>query len=102
MRGQSLLEYVILVTIIVAALITMQVYMKRGIQGRWKDSVDQLGDQYSPGTTNSVITHRMLSNSETRVQTIRDNRGDKPGYYTVRTDNSVSTETKNSGVQIGY
>ena len=103
MRGQSLLEYTVLLVIIIAALISMQVYMKRGVQGRWKDSVDQLGDQYDPGKTNGVITHRIESNSESRVQTIRTttDAGDK-GYYTLRSDSSSTKETKNGSVQIGY
>jgi cytoskeletal protein RodZ len=47
MRGQSLLEYAILMVIIIAALLTLQVYIKRGIQGRLKSSTDDIGDQYS-------------------------------------------------------
>lgn len=55
-RGQSTLEYVILTGFIVAALIAMGVYMKRGIQGKLRESTDQVGEQYSAGNTTSSYT----------------------------------------------
>ena len=100
-RGQSVLEYTILVVIVIAGLVTMQYYMKRGVQGRWKESVDGLGEQYDPARTNSVISHRMESNSESRVQTIKGDSVDAAGYYTMRSDTLSSKETKNGSIQIG-
>lgn len=50
-RGQSTLEYAVLIVVIIAALIAMQVYLKRGIQGRVRESADQIGEQFSPGYT---------------------------------------------------
>ena len=47
-RGQSTLEYAILVVVVIMALVAIQAYLKRGIQGRMKDSADQIGDQFSP------------------------------------------------------
>lgn len=44
-RGQSMIEYVLLLGVVSVALIAMQVYMKRGIQGAVKVSADQLGPQ---------------------------------------------------------
>jgi Flp pilus assembly pilin Flp len=35
--GQTTFEYAILITIIVAAIITMHTYMRRAVQGRLKD-----------------------------------------------------------------
>jgi Flp pilus assembly pilin Flp len=55
-RGQSTLEYVILIGFVVAALIAMGVYMKRGIQGRLRESTDQVGQQYSAGNTTGSYT----------------------------------------------
>jgi hypothetical protein len=51
-RGQSTLEYAVLIVVIIGALLTIQVYIKRGIQGRLKQASDDIGDQYSPGNTN--------------------------------------------------
>ncbi len=101
-RGQSTLEYSILAVIIIAALVSTQVYMKRGIQGRWKDSVDQLGDQYSPGLMCGVVTHRTLSTSESRVRAVVDNRVGRSGYMTLRSDNSSTRETKDGTMEIRY
>jgi len=52
-RGQSTLEYAVLIVVIIAALVAMQVYLKRGIQGRTRESADQIGEQFSPGYTTS-------------------------------------------------
>ncbi len=65
-RGQSTLEYALLIGVIVAALIAMQVYMKRGVQGKIRDATDQIGDQYSPGyTTSTVVTNTQSTTHET-------------------------------------
>lgn len=50
-RGQNTAEYAILIGLIVAAAIAMQTYVKRGLQGRFKDEVDKLAEttaQYEP------------------------------------------------------
>ncbi len=50
-RGQSTLEYAILIVVVIMALIGIQAYLKRGISGRMRDSADQIGDQFNPGYT---------------------------------------------------
>lgn len=55
-RGQSTLEYAVLIIIIIAALLSIQMYIKRGVQGRLKTSTDDIGDQFSPDNTNAVRT----------------------------------------------
>jgi uncharacterized protein (UPF0333 family) len=55
-KGQSTLEYVILLGFIVAALIAMGIYMKRGISGRLRTSTDQVGAQYSAKNTTGLYT----------------------------------------------
>lgn len=47
-RGQSTLEYAILIAIVVAALLTVQTYVKRGLQGRARSAADDIGGQFSP------------------------------------------------------
>ena len=61
-RGQSTLEYAVLIVVIIAALIAMQVYLKRGIQGRMRESSDQIGDQFSPGYT---VSNRVTNTAST-------------------------------------
>jgi len=54
-RAQTTIEYAVLIGVIVAGLIAMQVYLRRGMQGRLKASADEMssGALYSPGATNS-------------------------------------------------
>ncbi len=44
-RAQSLSEYVLLIAVVTAALIGMQTYMKRGVQGVVQVAADAIGDQ---------------------------------------------------------
>ena len=60
-KGQSTLEYAILIIIIIGALLTIQQYVKRGIQGRFKSAADDIGDQFSPGNTNAIKATRVHS-----------------------------------------
>ena len=64
-KGQSVLEIAVLTAIIVAALLAIQVYLKRGFQGRYKDLADSIGTQYEPGNTTStqVNTTELTSTS---------------------------------------
>ena len=69
-RGQSSLEYAVIITIIVAALIAMQVYVKRGVQGRLKQASDDIGAQFSPGyTTGTYTTSTNVTSNEAISQT---------------------------------
>ena len=63
-KGQSTLEYAILIIIIIGALLSIQVYIKRGIQGRLKSATDDIGDQFSVGNTNVTVT--MTTSSQSR------------------------------------
>lgn len=52
-RGQSTLEYALLIAAVVAGLVMMQIYLKRGIGGRLKSGADNIGDQFDPAVFNS-------------------------------------------------
>ena len=52
-KAQTLAEYALLITIIVAAIAGMQIYLKRGLQAKYKSFVDGAGQmagikQYEP------------------------------------------------------
>lgn len=54
--GQSTTEYAVLLAVVAAALVAMQVYIRRGIQGRIRDLSDQiapLNSHYESGQTES-------------------------------------------------
>lgn len=50
-KAQSTLEYALLIGVVVGALLAMQTYLKRSIQGRMQIIGDQMGDQYDPDGT---------------------------------------------------
>ena len=66
-RAQTTLEYAILIGVIVAGLIAMQVYLKRGFQGKLKEGADTMGQQFSPGHTTANYTTNTFTNSTETV-----------------------------------
>ena len=81
-KGQSTLEYAIIIAVVVAALLAMQVYIKRGVQGKLRSSTDDIGEQYSPGiTTGAYTTTTGSTTHESRVSggvtTTTIDRGDQ-------------------------
>ena len=68
MKGQSTLEYAVLVIIVIGALLSIQMYIKRGLQGRLRSAADDIGDQYSPGNTN--VTKTVVTTSNTSESSI--------------------------------
>ena len=90
-RGQSTLEYAVLIVVIIGALLTIQVYIKRGVQGRLKSASDDIGDQYSDGNVNEVKrTFRNTETQELSNQTsTSSNITRKGGELTNTTVNSV-------------
>ena len=62
-RGQSVLEYSLMVVVLIVVILAMNVYFKRALQGKWKSTSDQIGKQF---TTNEFYT------TETRQQSARE------------------------------
>jgi len=101
-RGQSTLEYCVMVIILIGALIAMSVYFKRGIQGRWRTAVDDLGDQYDPRVTNTDIIQHLGMNSQTRITTIPGQGPDgAAGIWTLRDEGANTTEIKTGSSTVG-
>ena len=96
-KGQSVIEFTVLLVIVIGVFIAMQFYVKRGMQGRWKSSLDDFGEQYDPRLTNANVVTRILQNSSTQIQTIPD----VGGYWTRRSDNSQSLTTVNGSTAVG-
>ena len=53
--AQSTVEYAILAAVVVAALLVVQIYMKRGFSGKLKESTDRVGEQFTPATATHDI-----------------------------------------------
>jgi len=73
-KGQSFIEYTAVTMCIVAALLGMQYYIKRALQGRLRESADTIGEQYTARHTNSAITVTHTGN--TKIVTEDDDPGD--------------------------
>lgn len=112
-RAQSTAEYAILIAIVVGALIGMQVYVRRGLQGRIRDVVDSpamisvtptgqgltnldvsfSGDQFEPYYIGTGEIRQTAGGSRGKTgssdTTITET---ETGYYTDRTGTRVSAQ----------
>ncbi|MFZ5800500.1 MAG: hypothetical protein ACOY3D_03860 [Candidatus Omnitrophota bacterium] len=71
LNAQTTLEYAVMIILVAITLIATQVYIKRAIQGRWKQSADTIGEQYdydrTRGTTTITYESDTLSNTTLEV-----------------------------------
>ena len=74
------METAVLILVIVGALIAMQIYLKRGIQGRLRGGVDSIGEQYDPQATSSSFTINHISNATTTTNTTTQEKTVSGGY----------------------
>jgi len=94
-KAQSTAEYVIVLGLIVAAVVAMQTYVKRGMQGKIKDATDYTDPaargvfttkQYEPGYVQSTFQDQR-SSEEAATGTLGD------AAETKRTDTTKRTGT---------
>jgi hypothetical protein len=83
------LEYAILILIVIVALLAMQTYLKRGVQGRVRESTDNIGEAYSPGYTNSEF---VLTSTSTTHETVEGAAGTSKTELVDRTDTRAGSE----------
>ncbi len=95
-QGQSTLEYAVVIACLVAALLAMQIYLKRGMQGRFRQAADDLGQQYAPKNTTSDITIIQGSECEAVTTTAEDEK-DKSKLKTTTTINTKNQTDKTYG-----
>ncbi|MFA5157455.1 MAG: hypothetical protein WC532_08775 [Candidatus Omnitrophota bacterium] len=96
-NGQSLMEYAILFSVVAAALLIMQFYVKRAYQGRIKQDADEVGQQYSPGHTASSIYTNTMATSTTCIGGNCFGQ-DIPMGMTVTSGSTSTTMRKREGV----
>lgn len=94
--AQSVLEYAFILIVVVAALLSMQIYAQRAMQGRLRQYSEELGEQYSPGQTNADISST-LSLSTGEATTITRTQDTKSTSNTVETTENT-TRTSNQTV----
>lgn len=99
-KGQSTAEYAILIGIVIAAAVGIQTYVKRGIQAKFKDTVDNFVVKSSGGTADTKVLNEMQFEHEDykakSTQTITEassyDKLNKDGTF-----NRLSTETQQLG-----
>lgn len=64
-KGQSLLEYALILAAIVVAIVFMQTYVRRGLQGRLKGAADDIGEQFGFGGNYNYMINRVSETNET-------------------------------------
>ena len=98
-KGQTLIEFAVLFIVLVAAFLAMQNYLRRGVQGKWKESLDGMGKQYDP-TAVGHTTYTMETNATTEISVANDLGNQTGGYRTWRVDTTNSTENKDEYIKI--
>lgn len=89
-KGQSTLEYALVIGVVVGALLLMQYFVKRGYSGNLKRAADDIGEQYDPTTysanfnvNQSSDTRQTVQNRETQTTHIADQTSTRTGTETV-------------------
>lgn len=97
-KAQSTVELTVLFIILIGALICIQVYFKRSIQGRWKAAVEEMTDElYDPFLSDSEVTYRTASNSVVEITTFQG----AGGFWTIRQDHTNSLDSQSGQKLIG-
>ena len=55
-KGQTTVEYAVLAVVVIAALLAMAIFMKRGVMGKARESTNQVGEQFTPLNTTNDYT----------------------------------------------
>ncbi|UCB56779.1 MAG: hypothetical protein JSV30_06195 [Candidatus Omnitrophota bacterium] len=99
-KAQTLLEYALVIACVAAALMAMQFYVKRAVQGRLRTAADQIGEQYEPGDVTGGFTvtvdRDITTNVEPEQELIIEG---EDGYATLRTDTFTKDEFERTGTE---
>ena len=73
-KAQATIEYMVIIAVVVAALIGMQAYFRRGLQGRLQRQADGISGEatYAPGET-SGLSERFETHLEESSSAPKDN-----------------------------
>ncbi len=94
-RAQTTAEYAILIALVVAAVTAMQIYVKRGLQGKVKDVVDNMGSGMATTTDTKQYEPYYLTGTTTTDQTGSQNENVSLGGATTRGSNMDTTANRN-------
>ena len=81
-KGQSTFELTLTIVVVIAAVIAMSIFMKRSVMGKFRETGDQVGGQFTPLSTTSDYTRTFVGG-----------RAEKLGFGG-QTDTTGITETQ--------
>jgi len=101
--AQSILEYAILIAIVIAAVVVMQVYMKRGISGRLKESSDKIsgGESFSASNTTTWERSNMTTSRDITELTATTDNAVALGTLLGQTVNATGDKAYSAGKSEG-
>lgn len=91
-KAQSTLEYALIIGVVVAGLLLMQHYVRRGLAGKYKSSSDDLGEQFEPAKYSASFTVGQTSNVRQGVA----NRVSSTEHNTAQISSKTGTESVTS------
>lgn len=108
-RAQSTLETAMIAVVLSAALVAMHIYIKRGLEGRFREATDSIGEQYSYRTNTGNTTKTETQNVTVLVDSILLNITNESGAVIDtreilvfnRTGNSTESQERNSWERTG-
>lgn len=95
-RGQTAFEWTMTLVVVALAVIGVQILLKRGVAGRFADTANQIGSQFTTAQTNTMQTRQQSFRKETT------GLPDGGGAYDSWTKSTVmnTTEANAAGVTI--
>ena len=102
-KGQVAAEYAILIAVAIAAFVGMQLYVKRGVQSKFKGVVDQLNFDSSP-TGEAVLQYEpyytAAGTSTTTFDTTQKDTGLAGGKVAITDVKDTTTRTGSSTQEV--
>ncbi len=94
-KGQSTMEYALIIVVVAGALLAMQIFMKRGMENRLRNAADDIGKQFSVNNTgytrttnrNYATVEETFDTGETKVSTGQNAVGREEVSTIKRTEN---------------
>ena len=99
--GQSTAEYAIVIGLVIGAAVAMQIYVKRGIQGKMKDATDfKVTDSGTGVTIGSTAQYEpyYATSSMTSTRVASESEAVAKGGSSSKTASDTSTRTGTSGI----
>lgn len=97
-RGYHTLEIALLLIAVVAAILGMQLYVKRGLAGRLRLAAESLGDPYVPGRTTSFEVTTLQSTRQETVIELGDGSVESRVLLTSSNSNDTTSRTMNETI----